>query len=37
MKKRLVVQGRLSDAQLAELRDLFEVAVLPKTTALDAP
>ncbi|WP_386083119.1 2-hydroxyacid dehydrogenase [Vreelandella sp. F11] len=37
MKKRLVVQGRLSDAQLAELRDLFEVAVLPKTSALDAP
>lgn len=37
MKKRLVVQGRLSDAQLAALNDLFEVDVLPKTTALDAP
>ena len=37
MKKRLVVQGRLSDAQLAELSDLFEVDELPKTTALDAP
>ncbi|MDQ7734100.1 D-glycerate dehydrogenase [Halomonas sp. SpR1] len=37
MKKRLVVQGRLSDAQLAELHDLFEVDVLPKITALDAP
>lgn len=37
MKKRLVVQGRLSDAQLAELSDLFEVEVLPKTLALDAP
>ncbi|MBT2787380.1 MULTISPECIES: D-glycerate dehydrogenase [unclassified Halomonas] len=37
MKKRLVIQGRLSDAQQAELSDLFEVDVLPKTTALDAP
>lgn len=37
MQKRLVVQGRLSDAQLAELSDLFEVDVLPKTSALDAP
>lgn len=37
MKKRLVVQGRLSDTQLAELNDLFEVDVLPKTTALNDP
>lgn len=37
MKKRLVVQGRLSDAQRATLNDLFKVDVLPKTTALDAP
>lgn len=37
MKKRLVVQGRLSDAQRATLDDLFKVDVLPKTTALDAP
>ncbi|EHJ91212.1 2-hydroxyacid dehydrogenase [Vreelandella boliviensis] len=37
MQKRLVVQGRLSDAQLDELSDLFEVDVLAKTTALDAP
>ena len=37
MKKRLVIQGRLSDAQLAELSDLFEVKVLPKETPLDAP
>ncbi|OJA03998.1 D-glycerate dehydrogenase [Halomonas sp. QHL1] len=37
MKKRLVIQGRLSDAQQAELSDLFEVDVLPKTTALDVP
>ncbi|BBI60954.1 hypothetical protein HSBAA_22600 [Vreelandella sulfidaeris] len=37
MKKRLVVQGRLSDAHLAELSDLFEVDELPKTTKLDAP
>ncbi|WGI26745.1 D-glycerate dehydrogenase [Halomonas alkaliantarctica] len=37
MKKRLVIQGRLSDAQQAELSDVFEVDVLPKTTALDAP
>ncbi|MDQ7727347.1 D-glycerate dehydrogenase [Halomonas sp. SpR8] len=37
MKKRLVIQGRLSDAQLAELNDLFEVDVLPKTTALNDP
>ncbi|MGM0824923.1 MAG: 2-hydroxyacid dehydrogenase [Pseudomonadota bacterium] len=37
MKKRLVVQGRLSDAQLDTLNDLFKVDVLPKPTALDAP
>ena len=37
MKKRLVIQGRLSDTQLAELSDLFEVKVLPKETPLDAP
>ncbi|MGQ7260325.1 2-hydroxyacid dehydrogenase [Vreelandella sp. V005] len=37
MKKRLVVQGRLSDAQLATLNDLFDVSVLPKTTALNDP
>ncbi|WP_339883346.1 D-glycerate dehydrogenase [Vreelandella maris] len=37
MKKQLVVQGRLSDAQLAELSGLFEVEVLPKTTALNDP
>jgi phosphogluconate 2-dehydrogenase len=37
MKKRLVVQGRLSDTQLATLNDLFEVSVLPKTTALNDP
>ncbi|MGM0543739.1 MAG: 2-hydroxyacid dehydrogenase [Pseudomonadota bacterium] len=37
MKKRLVVQGRLSDAQLDTLNDLFNVDVLPKPTALDAP
>ena len=36
MKKRLVIQGRLSDAQQAELSDLFEVDVLPQATALDA-
>ena len=36
MKKRLVVQGRLSDAQLAELNNLFEVVELAKTSALDA-
>ena len=37
MKKRLVIQGRLSDAQQTELSDLFEVDVLPKTSSLDAP
>lgn len=37
MKKRLVVQGRLSNAQLAELNNLFEVAELSKTSSLDAP
>lgn len=37
MKKRLLVQGRLSDTQLAELSDAFEVAVLPKSTALCDP
>ena len=37
MKKRLVVQGRLSDAQLDTLNDLFKVDVLPKPSALDAP
>lgn len=37
MKKRLVVQGRLSDAQLDTLNDLFKVDVLPKPTALEAP
>ncbi len=37
MKKRLVVQGRLSDAQLAELSDVFEVDILPKSTALGDP
>ncbi|KPQ27427.1 MULTISPECIES: 2-hydroxyacid dehydrogenase [unclassified Halomonas] len=37
MKKRLVVQGRLSDAQLDTLNDLFKVDVLPKPNALDAP
>ncbi|WP_235041905.1 2-hydroxyacid dehydrogenase [Vreelandella profundi] len=37
MKKRLVVQGRLNDAQLAELSDLFEVDVLSKSAKLDAP
>ncbi|MDR5885093.1 D-glycerate dehydrogenase [Vreelandella janggokensis] len=37
MQKRLMVQGRLSDAQLGELSDLFKVDVLAKTSALDAP
>jgi len=37
VKKRLVVQGRLSDAQLDTLNDLFKVDVLPKPSALDAP
>lgn len=37
MQKRLVVKGRLSDAQLSTLSDLFKVDVLPKTTALDDP
>lgn len=37
MRKRLVVQGRLSDVQLAELSGLFEVDVLPKKTSLEAP
>ena len=37
MKKRLIVQGRLSDTQLATLGTLFEVEILPKATALDAP
>ncbi|MCA1772091.1 MAG: D-glycerate dehydrogenase [Halomonas sp.] len=37
MKKRLVVQGRLSDALLDTLNDLFKVDVLPKPSALDAP
>jgi len=37
MKKRLLVQGRVSDAQLAELSNLFKVDVLANTTALDAP
>jgi len=37
VKKRLVVQGRLSDAQLDTLNDLFKVDVLPKPNALDAP
>ncbi|TVP46549.1 MAG: D-glycerate dehydrogenase [Halomonas sp.] len=37
MKKRLVVQGRLSDDQIAALSDLFEVDVLAKSTALDDP
>lgn len=34
MKKRLLVQGRLNDAQIAELSDLFEVTVLPKSSSL---
>ncbi|GEN27672.1 bifunctional glyoxylate/hydroxypyruvate reductase B [Halovibrio variabilis] len=37
MQKRLVVQGRLSDAHLSTLSDLFKVDVLPKTTAWDDP
>ncbi len=37
MKKRLVVQGRLSSAHTAELNALFEVHELPKTASLDAP
>lgn len=34
MKKRLLVQGRLNDAQVAELSDLFEVTELPKSSSL---
>lgn len=37
MKKRLIVQGQLSDAQLATLEDLFEVTQLSKAMSLDAP
>jgi len=37
MKKRLLVQGQLSDAQLATLEDLFEVTQLSKAMSLDAP
>ncbi|WP_422101682.1 2-hydroxyacid dehydrogenase [Vreelandella sp.] len=37
MKKHLIVQGQLSDAQLATLEHLFEVTKLPKGTALNAP
>lgn len=37
MKKRLLVQGQLSDAQLATLEHLFEVTQLSKAMSLDAP
>ena len=37
MKKRLIVQGQLSDAQLATLEHLFEVIQLSKAMSLDAP
>ncbi len=37
MKKRLIVQGQLSDAQLATLEHLFEVTQLSKAMSLDAP
>ena len=37
MKKRLIVQGQLSDAQLATLEYLFEVTQLSKAMSLDAP
>ncbi|WP_404342324.1 2-hydroxyacid dehydrogenase [Vreelandella venusta] len=37
MKKRLIVQGQLSNAQLATLEDLFEVTQLSKAMSLDAP
>ena len=37
MKKRLIVQGQLSDAQLATLEYLFEVTQLSKAKSLDAP
>lgn len=37
MKKRLIVQGQLSDAQLATLEHLFKVTQLSKAMSLDAP
>ena len=37
MKKRLIVQGQLSDAQLATLEHLFEITQLSKAMSLDAP
>lgn len=37
MKKRLLVQGQLSDAQLATLEHLVEVTQLSKAMSLDAP
>jgi len=37
MKKRLIVQGQLSDAQLATLEHQFEVTQLSKAMSLDAP
>ncbi len=37
MKKRLIVQGQLSDTQLATLEHLFEVTQLSKAMSLDAP
>jgi phosphogluconate 2-dehydrogenase len=37
MKKRLIVQGQLSDVQLATLEHQFEVTQLSKAMSLDAP